>query len=310
MIYVILQDYTKKQYSFSKAQVHVRSYPRKGRIVQGYAQERSHLGHTDVPKPGEHIMIDGTWAKVLRHEGNTVIAKLAYDMINQCPDGVDPNWEYRLDFQKAAEAKQRMLSWERFYLKEFFEASPIAKPKDEIEKHIMEVEQAKLRYKNNTEHAYCFDSKGNKVLEKAGTEANVFFTYQEKRKLFGVIVTHNHPVEAGSFSEDDVKFAFECGLAELRAVTNTYLFVLRPPKGMKTFPQDQVLAMKLCQKAQKESYDGMAKKIDTGQVNTSDMNEVGWDDTWRILAKNTGLQYEKFRWADAKPRKEGGYGTA
>lgn len=310
MIYVILQDVFEKQYSFLKAQVHVRSYPRKGRIVQGYAQERSQLSRPDVPKPGEHIMIDGTWAKVLRHEDNTAIVKLVYDIINQCPDGVNPNREYRVDFQKATEAKQRMLSWERFYLKEFFEASPIAKPKDEIEKHIMEVEQAKLRYKNNIEHAYCFDSKGNQVLEKAGTEANVFFTYQEKRKLFGAIVTHSHPVASGSFSEDDVKFAFECGLTELRAVTDTYLFVLRPPKGMKTFPQDQILATKLCQKAQKESYDGMAKKIVTGQVNISDMNEVGWDDTWRILAKNTGLRYEKLRWADAKPRKEGGYGSA
>ena len=181
MIYVILKGIVKKPYSFSKAQVHVRSYPRKGRVVQGYSQERSQLSHAEVPKPGEHIMIDGTWAKVLRHEGtHTAIVKLEYDKINQCPNGVDPNWEYRVDFKKATEAKQRMLGWERYYLKEFFEASPIAEPKDEIERHIMEVENAKLRYKKNNEQAYCFDSKGNKVLEKAGTKDNVFFSDQEK----------------------------------------------------------------------------------------------------------------------------------
>ena len=100
-----------------------------------------------------------------------------------------------------------------------------------------------IRLNKDFETSVAFDSKGNAVLDKRGYSKSVEFSEFEKKKLKDTIFTHNHPggwkKEEGtigrigaSFSRQDITFAISNDVAEIRAVTPTYTFVLkRPEKG-------------------------------------------------------------------------------
>ena len=91
---------------------------------------------------------------------------------------------------------------------------------------------------NRDESAHVFDAKGNKILTVQGKKNRV--------NLTGVnvpadsIMTHNHPLSIGrkgimsignSFSNADVVTAVSFNVKEMRAVTPTYTFSIKRPKG-------------------------------------------------------------------------------
>jgi hypothetical protein len=260
-----------------------------------------------TPYPGQYIMYGGTWAKVEKVDSAGVVVKKIYDKVNECPVEVDPDAEYRLTYQDAIKAKELKEQWESFYIRHFFGSTPVAKPRDEIERQIMLMENERLRYKKDVEQANVYDRSGKLVMVKNGTYNNVFFTDDEVPKLRGTIVTHNHPVPS-PFSSDDVVMAFRWGLSEIRAVTENYLYVLKPPKGQEMFDPSKASNMNyIFLTANSLSYQDFKEALDAGRVNISDMNEVGWDDVLNRFAQRSGVRYERFRWPDAKPRQEGGY---
>ena len=96
---------------------------------------------------------------------------------------------------------------------------------------------------NRFESAFAVDEGGNVVMGRTGEQFRVDFTQEEVRRLQaerGVIFTHNHPrgwkypagspLRAGSsFSEANIGFACRAEVAEMRVVTPTRRFFLRPP---------------------------------------------------------------------------------
>jgi hypothetical protein len=260
-----------------------------------------------VPHPGQYVMMNGTWARVERVEKGALLVKKIYDDINLCPSEVNPNAEYPMTFEEAARAKALKEQWEEFYVKHFFEATPIAEPRDERERQIMAVENSRLRHKHDCEQANVYDAEGKLVLMKDGSNEAVKFTAEEGGKFYGTVMTHNHP-EPAPFSDDDVKYAFMVGLSEMRAVTDTFLYIIKPPPGQSVFnPSKTKKAVKLFDDARVDSYLDFSEALDAGRINISDMNEVGWDDVMNRFAQKSGIQYERLRWPDAQPRREGGY---
>ena len=93
---------------------------------------------------------------------------------------------------------------------------------------------------NRYETAVAYDSKGNLLLNKKGGSRSVSFTKDEIAKLEDSVFTHNHPSalwQTGiraigtSFSHQDLTFAVNANLKEIRAVTPTYTFSIKRPKN-------------------------------------------------------------------------------
>lgn len=104
-------------------------------------------------------------------------------------------------------------------------------------KNILSMEQ-KYR-KNKDETLHVFSDTGNIVTSIGGKGAKVVFNPTIIPK--NSILTHNHPRSLGaknaierighSFSRDDVMSAVVTNAKEIRAVTPTYTFSLKRPKG-------------------------------------------------------------------------------
>lgn len=103
-------------------------------------------------------------------------------------------------------------------------------------KNIVGIEQKYRRNKDETLHV--FNSKGDIVSSIGGKGARVIFN--AKQIPANSILTHNHPrslAEKGikrignSFSIDDINTAIKTNAKEMRAVTPTYTFSIKRPKG-------------------------------------------------------------------------------
>lgn len=85
---------------------------------------------------------------------------------------------------------------------------------------------------------HVFNSKGDIVSSIGGKGAQVVF--DPKKIPANSILTHNHPRSLGesgirrignSFSSDDIRSAIKVNAKEMRAVTPTYTFSIKRPKG-------------------------------------------------------------------------------
>lgn len=88
------------------------------------------------------------------------------------------------------------------------------------------------------EVAGVFDSEGNLLFQKEGSEFAVTnFTSSEMKKLQGTILTHNHP-SGNTFSEKDIETLLQYRLKEMRAVGEKYAYSLAKGKTFKGLPED------------------------------------------------------------------------
>ncbi len=84
---------------------------------------------------------------------------------------------------------------------------------------------------DTVETALVFDADGKVLLNKTGDRNSGSFTADEVRTMKDATLTHNHPVGT-SLSREDVMLAIQANMAEMRAVTQDYVFELpRPSTG-------------------------------------------------------------------------------
>lgn len=75
-----------------------------------------------------------------------------------------------------------------------------------------------------------FSVEGQLLVKRVGKAGNIRFSGDELEKMKDNILTHNHP-QRGYFSREDVFFAHEFNLAELRAVAGKKVYRLLRPAG-------------------------------------------------------------------------------
>jgi len=108
-----------------------------------------------------------------------------------------------------------------------------------ITEKVIDVEN-KIRMNKEFETAVVFDKNGNIVIDKRGSATNVSFSKDEMNLMKDCIFTHNHPRGwrydensmfriGSSFSREDLKFAINSDVKEIRAVTPNYTFSLKRP---------------------------------------------------------------------------------
>lgn len=102
--------------------------------------------------------------------------------------------------------------------------------------HIDEHEE-KIRYED-VECSYSYNQEGEFVLFKRGSRTEIGYTEEEGALFRGGTLTHNHP-NGFSFSEVDMRIAYQLQLKEIRAVTDTGTFIARP--GVNGWPDEAYL---------------------------------------------------------------------
>lgn len=91
----------------------------------------------------------------------------------------------------------------------------IVRTKDDVKKIINDFESSIKD--NEIEHGGVFSKSGNLIIKKTGEADHISWSREERSVMQGTKVTHNHPGGAG-FSPDDIDFACNNGLNEIRAV--------------------------------------------------------------------------------------------
>lgn len=166
-------------------------------------------------------------------------------------------------------------------------------------KNIVGIEQKYRRNKDETLHV--FNSKGDIVSSIGGKGAQVKF--DSKKIPINSILTHNHPRSLGergirrignSFSSDDIRSAIMVNAKEMRAVTPTYTFSIKRPKGGWGVSADE--AKKAFADADRIVYKQGYNYLNQTKWNESNIARADvthFHKVMKILAKKYGWDYSK-----------------
>lgn len=165
--------------------------------------------------------------------------------------------------------------------------------------NIVGMEQKYRRNKDETLHV--FNSNGDIVSSIGGKGAKVVF--DGKKIPANSILTHNHPRSLGksgirrignSFSSDDIMSAISVNAKEMRAVTPTYTFSIKRPKGGWGVSADKV--KRAYSYANMKVTKQMYKYLDQTKRNESSIARAEvthYHKVMKILANKYGWDYSK-----------------
>lgn len=174
-----------------------------------------------------------------------------FDQVQKAQDALSKKWSERtgenISFSsipdtahsrnRVSESTPRFEGWEEVFAKT--PDQPIMpEPKTPVEQEVWKADREirNLPY----ELAVIFDpNTGTRLMEVDGDQDSVSFSAEQLMQVRGTILTHNHPADshpegsatrAGvSFSLNDIIFAQDKRLVEMRAVGSKYVHILRPP---------------------------------------------------------------------------------
>ena len=159
------------------------------------------------------------------------------------------------------------------------------------------------------ETIYVVDQAGNVILDKNGAQYSVTFTTAETQAISqapGVVATHNHPRgwgfpvsdpqhQGNSFSDADIDFATKTQMAEIRAITPTHRYSMKPGPGgwdaalwtstIKPSFDKHVAAVTA------EFQQAIARKTMT----PAEAAARHWHEVWTRVSKEVGLRYSRHK---------------
>lgn len=175
----------------------------------------------------------------------------------------------------------------------------------EINKIVADIEKD-IRMNREYETGIIVDREGNILVDKRGESINVKFSDEECAQMKDAILTHNHPSGwkapensirriGCSFSIEDLSLAVGHDVAEIRAVTPNYTFVMRRPEsGWGVSLRDfQAAYIKEDGKLRNE----FSRRIDKGILTVAQANSTHH----HILAKRVAKKYD-WEYVKAKTR--------
>lgn len=159
-----------------------------------------------------------------------------------------------------------------------------------------------IRMNKKFEIGVLYDKKGNVIIDKRGAATSVSFTTEECAKMKDCIFTHNHPRGWGypekslgrigsSFSPEDIMLTVAHDVAEMRAVTPNYTFIMKRPKEGWGIGVEELneLIMKENRKLKKE----FQERIYSGTLTPERASAVHFHILWKRIVKQTGWDYSK-----------------
>ena len=170
-----------------------------------------------------------------------------------------------------------------------------------INKIVADIEKD-IRMNRDYETGVIVDREGNVIVDKRGKSFSVGFSDEECTQMKDAIFTHNHPRGwktpennirriGSSFSMEDLSLAIGNDVAEIRAVTPNYTFVMRrPEKGWGVSWEDfQATYRKENAKLKKE----FVRRIEKGILTVSQAETTHYHILARRIAKKYDWEYIK-----------------
>lgn len=167
-----------------------------------------------------------------------------------------------------------------------------------------------IRFNKDYETAVVIDSKtGKNIFTKVGDQKSVSFTDKEAEAFTGNVFTHNHPTGAKypkgdirragfSFSISDLELAMNREIAQMRAVTPEFTFIVEPPPtGWLNF-KGQFGTYKLRYEyntIDEEVGDFISSLISKNRISIEAANVIHHHLVNKRLAKKLGYTYKKIK---------------
>ncbi len=155
--------------------------------------------------------------------------------------------------------------------------------------------------KLSDEQLHVFNTKGNKVMQIQGEGAKV--NLKGYKIPENSIITHNHPRALGksgimaignSFSGNDIAVAISNNAKEIRAVTPTYTFSIKRPKGgWGVSVEDFAKSYNSASFSKKLDNYNYIDKRKGSQTAVDRANITHYHTLWKELSKKYGWDYSK-----------------
>jgi len=147
---------------------------------------------------------------------------------------------------------------------------------------------------NDFETAAVFANDGTLLFRKAGEQTAIRFTQQEAlRMIDAAVFTHNHPRHT-SFSLADIDLAWRLRIGELRVVTQSFLYRMRPPVG-----GWRQIEWQSIEETVNTVYDHVRQEFQTalrkGHLTETEADLRGWHTVWLRTARHLSLSYTRRR---------------
>lgn len=173
--------------------------------------------------------------------------------------------------------------------------------KRKLYSNITETEN-EIRMNKKFETGVVYDNIGNILIDKRGKAYSVSFTKEECLKMKDAIMTHNHPRGWGypdnslerignSFSPEDIYLAVNWDLAEMRAVTPNYTFMMKRPETGWGVSVEEL--QKIVANENKKLYTDFRKRIANGTLTPSQAGAVHFHTLWKKISTKYGWSYSK-----------------
>ncbi len=172
-----------------------------------------------------------------------------------------------------------------------------------IYKKIVDIEN-EIRLNKSFETAVVFDEDGNMIINKVGDETSVSATPEEIKKMKDGIFTHNHPrgysypegsiLRIGnSFSREDIMFAINANVSEIRAVTEYYTFTLKRPENGWPDLRTASLYYSHFNMELRKQFGAVIDKSTNQQLTIDRANTVHYHIVAKNFSKHFGIEYTK-----------------
>ena len=170
-----------------------------------------------------------------------------------------------------------------------------------IYKLVTETEN-QIRMNKKFETGVVYDKLGNVLIDKRGASYSVSFTNDECLKMKDAIMTHNHPRGwsypedsmqriGNSFSKEDIQLAIKWDLAEIRAVTPNYTFIMKRPEDGWGLSVNE--AGKAIDRVNTKIHKDFLNRIESGTTTINKASTVHYHRLWKELSKERGWLYSK-----------------
>lgn len=192
------------------------------------------------------------------------------------------------------------------FVPRFFSSAPASQPAPDLVRQVIadaEREFHPLRY----EHGRAVSDSGEIVFDKSGGASHIRVSGGDLRRLQkarGVVFTHNHPQgwrfpvddprhEGSSFSLEDVNLACMAGLAEIRAITPTHRYSLRPGSEGWNEAYWHTVVWPMAQAQESAVRLDLQSAILRGQMTCEEAGATHYHALWSQVAHALGWEYAK-----------------
>lgn len=153
------------------------------------------------------------------------------------------------------------------------------------------------------EEGHVFSLDGRRIIAKRGHVDHinggqyVLWTKTEAARSAGCVMTHNHPLttEGTAFTHEDIEYAVNYHLHEIRAVGQKYRHSMIIPAGSPLTGADVFLVY---QKHDQAIHAEMLGKIRSGAIDVAAANLHHRHELWLRAAPELGLTYAREEWSE------------